>query len=34
VTFNAIDNKRGHSRRPDWVVCNDFTPLEPIAPPL
>jgi len=34
VTFNAIDNKHGHSRRPDWVVCNDFTPLEPIVPPL
>ena len=34
VTFNAIDNKHGHSRRPDWVVCNDFTPLEPIIPPL
>ena len=34
VTFNAIDNRHGKSRRPDWVVCNDFTPLEPIVPPL
>lgn len=34
VTFNAIDNKHGRSRRPDWVVCNDFTPLEAIVPPL
>ncbi len=34
VTYNAIDNKHGRSRRPDWVVRRDFTPLEPIDPPL
>ena len=34
VTYNAIDNRHGTSRRPDWVVCSDFTTLEPITPPL
>lgn len=34
ATYNATDNKHGHSRRPDWVVCDDFTPLKPIVPPL
>ena len=34
VTFSAIDNKHGASRRPDWVVRGDFTQLEPITPPL
>ena len=34
ITFNAIDNKHGRSRRLDWVVCRDFTALEPIVPPI
>ena len=34
ITYNAIDNKHGRSRRPDWVVRQDFEVLEPIAPPI
>ena len=34
VTYNATDNKHGHSRRPDWVVRSDFDQLAPITPPL
>ncbi len=34
ITYNAIDNKHGRSRRPAWVVRQDFEVLEPIAPPI
>ena len=34
ITYNAVDNKHGRSRRPDWVVRRDFTALEPVAPPI
>ena len=34
ITYNAIDNKHGRSRRPAWVVRRDFEVLRPIAPPV
>ena len=34
ITYNAIDNKHGRSRRPDWVVRRDFAVLEPVVPPI
>lgn len=34
ITYNAIDNRHGPSRRPDWVVQSDFAVLEPVAPPI
>ena len=34
ITYNAVDNKHGRSRRPDWVVRRDFAALEPVVPPL
>ena len=34
ITYNAIDNKHGPSRRADWIVRSDFDVLEPVAPPI
>ena len=34
ITYNAIDNKHGRSRRPDWVVRRDFEILEPVVLPI
>ena len=34
ITYNAIDNKHGPSRRPEWVVRYDFEVLEPVATPI
>ena len=34
ITYNAVDNRHGRSRRPDWVVRRDFAALEPVVPPL
>ena len=34
ITYNAIDNKHGRSRRPDWVVRRDFEVLEPVTSPI
>lgn len=29
LTLNSVENKHRGSRRPDWVVLNDFTPVTP-----
>ena len=34
ITFNAVDNRHGRSRRQAWIVCDDFAALEPIFPPI
>lgn len=31
LTLNAVSNRHRGSRRPDWVVLNDFTPVRPIT---
>ena len=33
ITYNAVDNRHGPSRRPGWVVRHDFEVLEALAPP-
>ena len=27
LTLNSVENKHRGSRRPEWVVMNDFTPV-------
>lgn len=31
LTLNSVENRHTGSRRPDWVVLNDFTPVVPVA---
>jgi ectoine hydroxylase len=31
LTLNSVENRHQGSRRPDWVVLNDFTPVVPLA---
>ena len=34
LTLNSVENRHKGSRRPDWVVLNDFSPVEPLTEPL
>lgn len=34
LTLNSVENKHRGSRRPDWMVLSDFTPLRPLEEPL
>ncbi len=31
LTLNSVENRHTGSRRPDWVVLNDFTPVVPVG---
>jgi len=31
LTLNSVENRHKGSRRPDWVVLNDFTPVVPLG---
>ena len=31
LTLNSVENRHKGSRRPDWVVLNDFTPVVPVG---
>jgi hypothetical protein len=30
LTLNSVENRHTGSRRSDWVVLNDFTPVVPV----
>jgi ectoine hydroxylase len=34
LTLNSVENRHKGSRRPDWVVLSDFSPVVPLAEPL
>lgn len=34
LTLNSVENRHTGSRRPDWVVLDDYSPVEPAAGPL
>jgi ectoine hydroxylase len=34
LTLNSVENRHQGSRRPDWVVLSDFTPVVPLSEPL
>jgi ectoine hydroxylase len=31
LTLNSLENRHHNSRRPDWVVLNDYTPVVPLG---